>query len=133
MQAFYDEKPSVLEAVGNGSFLYRYDISEETSEVHSETESEPVATKTQWGCQEVTVYAPLTSNRITEAVISDRWDPNYEQKLVNEYNAASLGLIGGGAKSDEAKARIASYRDFLTARADLKAQVDADCADLGIK
>lgn len=132
MQAFYDEKPSVLEAVGNGSFLYRYDISEETSVVHSETESEPVVTKTQWGCQEVTVFAPLTSNRITEAVISDRWDLNYEQKLVNEYNAASLGLIGG-AKSDEAKARIASYRDFLTARADLKAQVDADCADLGIK
>lgn len=133
MQAFYDEKPSVLEAVGNGSFLYRYNISEETNEVHSETESNPVDSKTQWSCQEVTVFAPLTSNRITEAVISDRWDSTHEQKLVNEYNAASLGLIGGGSDSEEAVKRITAYRDFLTERAALKEQVDSDCSDLGIK
>lgn len=133
MQAFYDEKPSVLEAVGNGSYLYRYNISEETTEVLTETESNHANSKTQWSCQEVTVFAPLTSNRITEAVIADRWDSTHEQKLVNEYNAASLGLIGGGSDSEEAEKRITAYREFLTERAELKEQVDADCSNLGIK
>ena len=33
MQAFYDNKPSVLEAVGNGSYRYRYDIEEVVPEL----------------------------------------------------------------------------------------------------
>ena len=32
MLAFYDNKPSVLEAVGNGSYKYRFDITEKTPE-----------------------------------------------------------------------------------------------------
>ena len=58
---------------------------------------------------------------------------NYEQKLINEYNAANLGVYGGSKSSDEAKAKIASYKDFLAARATLKAQIDADCAELNIE
>ena len=133
MKAFYDEKPSVLEAVGNGSFLYRRNIEEQTVDLRAEGEDEPVATKTQFTCDEVTVFEPLTSNRITEAVITDRWPSTYEQKLVNEYNAAALGLVGGAKSSDEAKSRIDAYKAFLSERAAIKAQVDADCAALGIK
>ena len=59
-------------------------------------------------------------------------DHNYEQKLVNEYNAAQLGLYGSKT-SDEAKKHIAAYTEYLNTRATLKAQVDADCAELGIK
>ena len=66
MQAFYDHKPSVLEAVGNGSYKYRWDIVEMEQPAHEEG-GEPT---TQWKCQEVTVWAPVTSNKITEAVIS---------------------------------------------------------------
>lgn len=133
MKAFYDEQPSVLESVGNGSFLYRRNIEGQTVEQTTEGEEEPVATKTQYSCDEVTVYEPLTSNKITEAVIADRWNSTYEQKLVNEYNAASLGLIGGSKTSEEAKERIAAYKAFLEERAAIKEQVDADCANLGIK
>ena len=82
----------------------------------------------QWVCEEVEVWLPLSSNKITSAVISDKWEKNYEQKLVNEYNAAQLGVITG----DEAQARVAAYTEFLSARAALKEQVDADCAELGI-
>lgn len=46
MLAFYDKKPSVLEAVGDGSFKYRFDIKEKSAQ---EEES-----RTQWQCQEVT-------------------------------------------------------------------------------
>lgn len=131
MLAFYDNQPTKLEAVGNGSFLYRYDIQEveKTSQGSSEDGTEEVQTGTQWQCQEVTVWAPLTSNKITAAVISDRWDNDYEQKLVNEYNAAVLGLLS----EEEATARKEAYTAFLTERSALKTQVDADCAELGVK
>lgn len=136
MKAYYDEKPSVISEVGNGSILYRYGIEEvETSQVQTQatdTDEEQPEAKKQFVCQEVQVWKPVTSNRITEAVITDRWDSNYEQKLINEYNAAQLGLLGAKS-SDEAKARIAAYTDYLKERATLKAQVDADCETLGIE
>ena len=136
MKAYYDEKPSVISEVGNGSVLYRYGITEvkaEQGQTQTDTDEEQTEAKKQFVCNEVVVWKPVTSNRITEAVITDRWDSNYEQKLINEFNAAQLGLLGGAKSSDEAKARIAAYTDYLTERAELKAQVDADCATLGIE
>lgn len=134
MQAFYDAKPSKIEAIGNGSYAYRYNIQEVETPVHSyfEKTAEVTETKKQWSCEEVIVWAPLSSNKITEAVITSKWDANYEQKLVNEYNAAQLGLYGAKT-SEEAKARIKAYTEYLSERAALKTQVDADCAELGIK
>lgn len=132
MQAFYDNQPKKLEAVGNGSFRYRYNIREEEKPVqaseNSETAQEAQA-QPQWVCEEVTVWAPLSANKITEKVLTERWDGNYEQKLVNEYNSAQMGLL----REEEAAARIEAYRAFLTERTALKSQVDADCAELGIK
>lgn len=132
MQAFYDNQPKKLEAVGNGSFRYRYNIREEEKPVqaseNSETAQEAQA-QPQWVCEEVTVWAPLSANKITEKVLAERWDGNYEQKLVNEYNSAQMGLLS----EEEAAARIEAYRAFLTERTALKSQVDADCAELGIK
>lgn len=129
--AFYDEKPSVLEAVGNGSYLYRYNIKEVVPElVEGEEQTERTSS---WKCDEVTVWAPLSPNKITEAVITAICPASHEQKLVNEYNAANLGMIGGSKTSDEANERIAAYKEFLDYRKALKEQVDADCIDLGIK
>lgn len=132
MQAFYDNQPKKLEAVGNGSFRYRYNIREEEKPVqaseNSETAQEAQA-QPQWVCEEVTVWAPLSANKITEKVLTERWNGNYEQKLVNEYNSAQMGLLS----EEEAAARIEAYRAFLTERTALKSQVDADCAELGIK
>lgn len=132
MQAFYDNQPKKLEAVGNGSFRYRYNIREEEKPVqaseNSETAQEAQA-QPQWVCEEVTVWAPLSANKITEKVLTERWDGNYEQKLVNEYNSAQMGLLS----EEEAAARTEAYRAFLTERTSLKSQVDADCAELGIK
>lgn len=136
MKAYYGEKPSIISEVGNGSVLYRYGITEvETSQsVTDESEEqtkEQADAKTQFVCQEVVVWPPVTSNRITEAVITDRWSSNYEQKLINEYNAAQLGVYGAKT-STEAKARIQAYTAYLKERNDLKAQVDADCVTLNI-
>ncbi len=134
--AFYDSKPSVIEAVGDGSIRYRFNIQEvevgetQTSGEESQSEGEG-ATHTQWQCDEVVVFKPLTSNKITQAVISHQWDADYEQKLINEYNMAQLGMIDGSKSSDAAKEKIQKYKDFLTERAALKVQIDADCAEYG--
>lgn len=137
-RSYYDARPSKFEAVGNGSYIYRWDIQEEDAPQHqiiAEGNEKPIAEtpRKQYSCYEVVVWATVTSNKITEAAIRAMWDANYDQKLINEYNAANLGVYGGSKSSDEAKAKIASYKDFLAARATLKAQIDADCAELNIE
>lgn len=130
--AFYDSKPSVLEAVGNGSYRYRYNIEEvdaPQASMRDDDDLEEEQVRKQWMCDEVIVWSPLTSNKITGAVIASRWDSNYEQKLINEYNAATLGVY----PSDEAEAKVKAYTDFLTERAKIKALVDEDCVANGIR
>ena len=124
MKAFYSQKPKVLEAVGNGSYLYRYNITEEQTEATEQTEQQ-----TQWSSEEVTVWAPLSANKITEKVLTEKWDNNYEQKLVNEYNAAVMGMLS----EDVAQKRKDAYMTFLQERTILKTQIDNDCKEMGIR
>ena len=128
-RVYFDERPKAYEAVGNGSFRYRWDIREERAQGMEEDGQE----RTVFSSREVIVWPPITCNKITQAVISATWDGDYEQKLVNEYNAAVLGMIGGAKTSEEAKAKIEAYKAFLTERTALKAQVDADCEEIGIE
>ena len=125
--AIYDAKPSEYEAVGNGSYLYRWNIEE--IQVPDNSDSETTVIK--WQCEEVTVWLPVTPNKVTEAVITSKWDNNYEQKLVNDYNAAKLGVYGS-TTSTEATEKMAAYTAYLNERKALKEQIDADCAELGI-
>ena len=124
MKAFYSQKPKVLEAVGNGSYLYRYNITEEQIEATELTEQQ-----TQWSCEEVTVWAPLSANKKTKKVLTEKWDNNYEQKLINEYNAAVMGMLS----EDVAQKRKDAYMTFLQERTELKTIVDNDCKEMGIK
>lgn len=123
MKAIYDNQPEVLGALGNGAYRYRWNI----SEVEMEMGHDEVSKK--WQCEEVTVWPTLTANKITQAVISEIWPSDYEQKLVNEFNAAQLGVY------DEATAtkKVEQYRAFLVERNRIKAQVDKDCEALGIR
>lgn len=131
MLAYYDNKPSVLEAVGNGSYKYRFNITEKTPEaaaISSDDGNAQEEQKTQWQCQEVIVWPPISSNKITEAVITEIYDHNYEQKLINEYNAAQLGIYS----TEEKEHKILKYKNFLAERNFLKKIIDDDCAELGI-
>ena len=123
MKAIYDNQPEVLGALGNGAYRYRWNI----SEVEIEMGHDEVAKK--WQCEEVTVWPTLTANKITKAVISEIWPTDYEQKLVNEYNAAQLGVYD----EETAAKKVEQYRAFLVERNRIKAQVDKDCEALGIR
>ena len=124
MTAFYDNQPSKFESVGNGSIVYRYNI----TEVEAPAQEEGGAARTQWRCEEVTVWEEVTKKKVVAAVITDKWEANHEQKLVNEYNSVTLGVITGS----EAAAVTATYTAFLSERRTLKAAVEADCDEAGI-
>ena len=129
MKTHSDQELSRLEAVGNGSYLYRWDIHSELQEQPSE-DGEGVTTRLVWVAEEVTVWMPLTPNRITAAVITEAFPSDYEQKLLNEYNAANLGMI---PDREETEKRRQAYTDFLLRRAELKKEIDAFCAEQGIR
>ena len=113
MVAFYDNKPSIFEAVGDGSYIYRWNIEEvQVSEQANEGEQEAGSNRVQYRCEEVLVWGTVTSNKITQAVISAIAGSDHEQKLINEYNAAVLGLLS----SEEADRTISAYTAFLERR-----------------
>lgn len=120
---YYDKKPSVLETEHNGMTRYRFNIES------YEQQDEQTGTHTGWRCEEVIVYAPLSSNKLLRAVLNEKYGTDYEQKLVNEYNSAVMGLYD----DETASKKIAAYKEFLQARAALKAMVEADCAEAGIR
>ena len=126
--ATYDNKPSIYEANGDGSYTYRWDI--QAVEVSAGTDNEERSTK--WECEEVVVWGTVTSGKITEAVVNHLWPKDHEQKLINEYNGAALGLFGA-KKSTEAQNKIEAYREFLNKRKAIKLQIDTDCGLLKIQ
>ena len=126
MQVFYDNRPSILEKVGDGSYRYRWNISE--VEMSNDIMEDNKETRTQWSCEEVIIFAPLSPNKITEKVIAELWDSNYEQKLLNEYNASTLGIYD----EETATNKINKYKEFLRQREAIKHQIDKDCKTLNI-
>ncbi len=46
------------------------------------------------------------------------WSKDAEQKMLNDYNAAQLGILG--------EEYVNLYKDFLTARKAIKEQIDTD-------
>lgn len=65
-------------------------------------------------------YYPITANTVLETLIMAKYSDNLEKKLLNDYNAAVVGV------EDESKKQ--PYLDFLAERKALRAMVDADCA-----
>jgi len=105
----YDKKPLKLEAVGNGSYLYRWDIQEieKTNEDGSKT--------SLWECNEALSWKN-TRKAVTEAAIDMlRESANNEAKLINDYNAAVSGLLDKSYKKP--------YLDYIKNINDLKSEI----------
>ena len=49
-------------------------------------------------------------SEISDMTLTERYDTNYEQKLINEYNAAMIGLY---PSEDEKTKRILVYIEYL--------------------
>ena len=124
----YDFQPEKLQANGDGSYTYRWDIKEVQVESHSSTSSEAdpetVSSVAKWACDEVVVWGTVTNDKLKEAVINHLWGADKEAKLINDYNAVQLGILS----SDFAD----PYVEYLSKRKEMKDQIDADCVELQI-
>lgn len=98
MKANYTNKPDTIEAVGNGSTRFRYNI---------------VEADRGYNCEEVIIYGAVTAEKVIAALIAELWGNGIEQKLINDYNEFKAGL------SDNADAET-KYLDFLRKRKVLK-------------
>lgn len=110
-KAIYNNLPLRLEAVGNGSFLYRWAI-----------EKILIEKETLWQCFEVLIFKTPTRENVTEAVLTALYPTNEEMKLINDYNAAKEGVMDVSF--------IQIYRDFLTQRAALKLEIKKFFSDV---
>ena len=130
MKANSNIKPSTFVFEHNGAVIYSFHIEEKQVEHVVPTEDvEETTTETQYDFETVRTYLPISSNKLLQAVITDVYPADYEQKLVNEYNSAVMGLYD----EETAARKIDAYKAFLQARAELKAMVESDCAEEGIR
>lgn len=112
-KAQYDHLPLRLEAVGNGSHLYRWGIVETTN---------PENQLPIWECYEVIVWNEPTREKVVEAAMLESWGVNIEAKLINDYNGACEGLLPESYKQP--------YFDFINGRNELKNEIKAFFATL---
>ena len=105
MKASYTQRPAQLELMPDGYHIYRFDIEEVKN-----------GENTQFLCTEVQITGAVTSNKIIEAVMAEKFGGGYEQKLINEYNEYVMGI--GQEKHKTA------YESFLTKRRELKTEIE---------
>ena len=122
------EQPVTIDDLNNGqgTFLYNHNIKEvliiedEDGNI-TVTEDESKATGTGFLYDSCRVEYPKTADNMYGTLLNAKYDSNHQEKLINEYNSAKLGLL------DESK--IAAYTDFLTDRIAIRAMVDQDAID----
>lgn len=126
MKTYSDNKPEVFEPVGDGSFRYNYNIKEiEVDRFNNKS----ITKQTQWEYDYVIIYPPIDKDKIIRAVITNTWDSDYENKLINDYNAISLGVFS----EQEANEKLERYREFLNQRKELKEMITQDYQNYCIK
>lgn len=130
------DKPQVIDDLRNGqsTFNYNHNIKEiEVEQNACNTEagegegSEPKKVKS-WQYDSLRVEYPRTGNNILETLLTEKYPQDQQQKLVNDYQAAQLGIL----EDEEADNAIASYKAFLKDRKAIKAMVKADCVTYNI-
>ncbi len=111
-EVYFSERPNTFQEYDNGAVQYRWDIEEVIAENKTP----------QWRCKEITIYAPISKEQLTQAVITSIWNNDLEKKLINDYNGAMAGIF-----DEETNNRyIASYNEFLTQRKAIKEQIQLD-------
>ena len=122
-RAYYDTKPPKLEAVGNGNYLYRWDIQEEEvkHEMMQEGKEEPVSSvkKVQYSCREVTIHGKPEYGKCVEAVIRSDYSAEAELAIINQFNAYQQGVLSNAGV-------VSEYEDFLAFVSSVKSMVKED-------
>lgn len=108
-----NKTPQIIERVGDGRYYYRWGIEESTQPV--DINNDKVTTSYNY-CE--VIVANLSEDNITIAVINALWGADMENKLINDYNAAKLGVLDDSY--------IDTYTTFLAERKAVKEQIASD-------
>ena len=122
MTTYSNNKPEVFEPIGDGGFRYNYNIKEIEVDIFDIINDKPIIKQTQWEYDNVIIYPPIYKDKITRAVITNTWNSDYENKLINDYNEISLGNL----TEEEIDKRTNKYIAFLQERKRLKEMIDND-------
>ena len=104
MKASYSQCPAQLELMPDGYHKFRFEIEEISNGENS-----------QFECREVDIHGAVTSNKVIEAAMTDKWGNGIEQKLINDYNEHQLTGTNETA--------VQAYTNFLAQRKALKEEV----------
>lgn len=110
-RAFYDARPKALEAVGNGDYLYHWDIQEETVQTMQGGSEDPVTERTQYSCLEAVIHGDPTYDKCVEAVIRNNYTSDEELAMLNKYNSYQTGIIA----DDSIVTEYEQYLQFVAA------------------
>lgn len=129
MKSNSNDRPPILQDLGNGSWHYNYNITEVEiqSEPMAETEDEqePAARKA-YDYDTVEIWGRPDYDKCVKAVLRSRRDETEEFSLINKYNAFVLGL-----STDETDKK--EYEAYLSEVIAVKAMVRADLQEVGIE
>lgn len=122
-RAYYDKKPSAFEAVGNGDYLYHWDIQEETiqREMMQDGSEEPIASveRVQYSCRDVTIHGKPEYGKCVEAVIRSDYSAEAELSLINQFNAYQQGVSSDAGV-------VSEYEEYLAFVLSVKSMVRED-------
>ncbi len=123
IRAYYDTKPPKLEAIGNGNYLYRWDIQEEEvqHEMMQEGKEEPVSSvkKVQYSCREVTIHGKPEYGKCVEAVIRSDYSAEAELAFINQFNAYQQGVLSDAGV-------VSEYEEYIAFVSSVKSMVKED-------
>lgn len=118
----FDNKPAVIQYNADGTYYYNTEIKEVEIPIRSEETDGEIKEK-KWQALQYTIHNPLTKGNIKRTVILEHWDKDEQEKLINEYNSATLGVLTTKEEKDAVKSK---YKAFLEERKSLIEKIEAD-------
>ena len=119
-KTYYNEKPTEFYRD-----RYHAEIRLEITEITAANEDTDTP---QWSATVIPTCEPLTQNKFIEAAMSLIYGNDYEDKLINEYNAAALGIYD----AETSAAMVERYKAFLANRKAMKTEIERICIENGI-
>ena len=123
-------QPEVIVDLKNGQsdFLYNHNIQKQLVIVDEEgnetvTTDANKANGERFQYDSLRVGYPHTAKNIYGTLLEEVYPTEQQQKLLNDYQSAELGILDDVGQADAA---IDAYKAFLKARKDMKAAVYAD-------
>ena len=106
-----DSQPKNIEAVGNGNYLFRWDIKEEQIE-----RGEELGTITQYSYLEAVIDGIPDYSKAVSAIIRKNYNADEELALINKFNSYNQGIIEDATIVEE-------YKEYLSFVAETKSMV----------